>query len=324
MTMQDHSRAGGGRWHAGDLVEVRSAEEILATLNGDAELDRLPFMPEMLQHCGRRFRISRSAHKTCTYKSGHFRTLDDAVHLEDLRCDGSGHDGCQAACLLFWKSAWLKPVTDPDPGTGPDAVAPPAGHPLHDTGVLAAATRRGGGCYSCQATRLPEATRAVDWWNPVPYLKDLRTGNVGFLTFVRFVALAAAQAVIRRLRRDPSYPAVAGLATAPQPATTLDLKPGELVQIRSRDEIMHTIDGKRKNHNLWFDVEMEPYCGGTYRVRQRVQRLIDEKTGRMLKVKRDCIILEGVVCSGCRSRDRLFCSRAIFPYWREAWLKRVT
>jgi hypothetical protein len=24
------------------------------------------------------------------------------VHLEQTRCDGSGHDGCQAGCLLFW------------------------------------------------------------------------------------------------------------------------------------------------------------------------------------------------------------------------------
>jgi hypothetical protein len=43
----------------GDLVEVRSAAEILATLDGDAALDRMPFMPEMIPHTRRRYKVSR-------------------------------------------------------------------------------------------------------------------------------------------------------------------------------------------------------------------------------------------------------------------------
>ena len=39
----------------GDVVEVKSAEEILAELDERGELDSLPFMPEMLQFCGQRF-----------------------------------------------------------------------------------------------------------------------------------------------------------------------------------------------------------------------------------------------------------------------------
>ena len=34
---------------AGEWVEVRSREEIVATLDEDARLEDLPFMPEMLQ-----------------------------------------------------------------------------------------------------------------------------------------------------------------------------------------------------------------------------------------------------------------------------------
>ena len=89
----------------GDLVEVRSEAEILATLNEKGTLDKLPFMPEMLQYCGRRFRVASVAHKTCdtaTFIMG--RRMRDAVFLEDLRCDGSAHGGCQARCLLFWKT----------------------------------------------------------------------------------------------------------------------------------------------------------------------------------------------------------------------------
>jgi hypothetical protein len=68
---------------------------------------------------------------------------------------------------------------------------------------------------------------------------------------------------------------------------------------------------------------MMPYCGGTYRVRQRVSHFIDDKDGRMIQLKNDCVTLEGVICSGDLSLRRWFCPRAIFPYWRESWLRRV-
>src|SRR4051812_22220842 len=97
---------------AGDWVEVRSKEEILRTLDWQAELDGMPFMPEMLQFCGKRFMVSKRAHKTCdTVFPVRGRRLDGAVHLE-TRCDGSAHGGCQAGCLIFWKEGWLRPVVE--------------------------------------------------------------------------------------------------------------------------------------------------------------------------------------------------------------------
>ena len=36
--------------------------------------------------------------------------MRDTVYLEDLRCDGSGHGGCQAGCRIYWKEAWLRRV----------------------------------------------------------------------------------------------------------------------------------------------------------------------------------------------------------------------
>ena len=42
----------GPGWRAGDWVEVRSKEEILATLDKKGQLDSMPFMPEMLAPTG--------------------------------------------------------------------------------------------------------------------------------------------------------------------------------------------------------------------------------------------------------------------------------
>lgn len=88
----------------GETVEVRELTEILDTLQPDGTLDGLPFMPEMIPFCGHRFRVFRRAHKTCdTISWSGLRGMDRAVHLEDLRCDGSAHGGCQAGCLFFWR-----------------------------------------------------------------------------------------------------------------------------------------------------------------------------------------------------------------------------
>ena len=98
---------------AGDWVQVRSKEEILRTLDANGQLDKVPFMPEMFRFCGKRFRVYKRAHKTCDYTTSypyHTRRLEGTVHLE-TRCDGEAHSGCQAGCLLYWKHAWLKPVS---------------------------------------------------------------------------------------------------------------------------------------------------------------------------------------------------------------------
>ena len=68
---------------------------------------------------------------------------------------------------------------------------------------------------------------------------------------------------------------------------------------------MRTLNSKLRNRGLSFDVEAVQYCGKTFRVRSRVDRIINEKTGVMMKLANDCIILEGVTCSGNYSSNRV-------------------
>src|SRR5262245_23772237 len=104
------------RFRAGDLVEVRSKAEILATLDAHGRLDGMPFMPEMLAFCGRQLRVRAVAHKTCdtATQSWTGRRLSTTVHLEGAFCEGSAHGGCQAECALYWRDAWLKRVGESD------------------------------------------------------------------------------------------------------------------------------------------------------------------------------------------------------------------
>src|SRR6185295_4449906 len=99
---------------AGEWVEVRSAAEILATLDENGTLDGMPFMPNMLRHCGRKYQVYKRADKTCdTVHWTGLRRMEGTVHLRMLRCDGSAHGGCQAGCFLFWNEAWLRRASAP-------------------------------------------------------------------------------------------------------------------------------------------------------------------------------------------------------------------
>ncbi|MBX6722220.1 MAG: hypothetical protein IRY92_03130, partial [Dactylosporangium sp.] len=125
----------------GDVVEVRSAAEILATLDENGELESLPFMPEMLRYCGQRLTVYKVANKACDTLTGTgMRRMENAVHLAGVRCDGSGHGGCQAACLIYWKHAWLRKVDRPEAATAPAPADDGAEDKLR--GLLAIASRR--------------------------------------------------------------------------------------------------------------------------------------------------------------------------------------
>ncbi|MET0387737.1 MAG: hypothetical protein ABW321_17330, partial [Polyangiales bacterium] len=91
----------------------------------------------------------------------------------------------------------------------------------------------------------------------------------------------------------------------------------------SYPEILATLDTDNKNRGLYFDAEHVPYCGRVLRVRSLVSQILDEGSGYMLRFKTPSIILEGATCIGTFSDKRLFCPRAIYPYWRAAWLTPI-
>ena len=316
----------------GELVRVRSAREIFDTLDEHGRLDGLPFMPEMVAYCGRTFPVDKRADKTCD-GLGQLRRMEHAVHLANVRCDGAAHGGCQAACLTYWKEAWLERVRN---GGAPKARGMEPDEQAFVTDTLVpqameeAASAAADRVYRCQATVIPEAAARVDPWQLSQYVRDVRNWSLakvlrGLLTdlFNLF------QRVNRRLLPrfglfggGRNYPFLTGaLDKGDTPSAKLDLQPGEMVRIKSRDEIMRTLDRSNHNHGLSFDVEMVPYCGRTARVRGRVERLIDEKTGRMIHIKSDCVVLDGVVCKADYHR---FCTRGIYAYWREVWLERIS
>jgi hypothetical protein len=313
----------------GDVVEVRTAEEIMATLDERGELENLPFMPEMLKFCGQRLSVDKVAHKLCdTISRSGLRKMENAVHLTDARCDGTSHGGCQTACLLYWKEAWLKPVE-----TG-EASCTNARHmdlSLLETNTSKAPGPDGEPRYSCQATELLRAAPAcLPGRDLRQYVTDVTTGNVGALASLRaflIVLFNRLQGVSKRLlprrlwfRDGLAWGFVKGWLVGPTPTGHLNLQHGEMVRIKTKEQIEATLNEDRLNRGMGFDEEMARYCGRTARVQARVTKCLNEKTGTMLTMKSPCIVLEDVVCAGVHNAN---CPRQFIPFWREIWLERV-
>jgi hypothetical protein len=285
------------------------------------------------------------------------RRVKHAVHLTDVRCDGKAHGDCDAGCLIFWHEAWLKRAnsefiseaqiqdaasTAMHPAHTPSSPAPPASVKLCTMESLLRASRKlddpatGEPVYSCQATDVREFSTDLPWWNLWQYVRDVRSGNLrrnigssqsealletllSWLEVCRSLLIDLFN-VVQRVRSGIQYPHIEGTLSTTA-VSQLNLQPGEFVQVKSKEEILATLDRRNRNRGLLFDSEMIRYCGGTYRVLKRVNQIVDEKTGKILRMKGPCIILEG---SACVSEYHRLCPRAIYHYWREGWLRRAT
>lgn len=313
---------------AGDWVEVASPAEIYASLDENGALDGLPFMPEMLSFCGQRFQVRARCERSCDPASDIFmRRVKDAVHLGNLRCGGQSHGGCQSQCLLFWKEEWLKRSS---PGSELIALTVAGSNldrradvnPLRDQEWLESRMRLtvdgAESLYRCQATELKKAGKPLQWWKPAQYVRDLRSGQVPLARLV----LPFGYMAISKLRKSftgKGFPDVCGTLEK-TPSEKLDLREGDCVVVKSREEIVATLDTTGRNRGLTFEAAMLRYCGERYRVLCRVERVIDERTGKLRQMREPAVILKDVVCN---SDYGGVCSRSNYLFWREIWLRRA-
>lgn len=338
-----HSSLGWRRWaralygaalRPGDLVVVRDSAEIRATLDDRGKLGELPFMPEMLAYCGQIFMVDRRIDKINDWIAGNdIRRMKNVVTLIDVRCSGAQHGGCQAACQIHWNERWLRRVPDAHQAseTAPALTARVGsgeGASVSDefSALLTAAARRkasGHGAtttkYTCQITELPRASTGMSKWDIRQDLRPLLNGNIGFAGFL-IAMLTSVFNAAQALRGGASYPVAAPqLDGGPTPVAQLNLQPGEAVRVRGKHDIGLTLV---RNHNrgMWFGRETQRHCGRQYTVRNRVDRIIDERSGELKELKTPGIILDQVTGTGEFLR---FCPQNEYVFWREIWLERV-
>jgi hypothetical protein len=301
----------------GDCVEVRGPLEIVKTLDEEGTLGGLPFMPEMLEHCGKRFTVLRHAEKTCVELLGGSYAIrefinNDVVLLEGLRCPGSSHHGCQRMCVLFWKTAWLKRI---------EGLQSPVAPSARELEILSTRlkTKVSADRYFCQSSELSAATQKrrlgrmeilVKCW------RDVRSGAVGTGEMLPLILVPLYRKVHDLLFGRPRL--LGNLRKTP--IGELHLQPDEMVEVRDLEEMRQTLDTRGRNRGLPCDIEMGRFCGKRYRVLSRLDRMISEATGEMRKVE-GTVILDSNTCMCARVLGG--CPRQEFTYWREVWLRRI-
>ena len=305
---------------AGDWVEVRPWHEIVPTLDSNSTLDNLPFMSEMLQFCGRRFRVlNRVVQSTIdaaflVHTESYVREFrnNDVVILDAVRCSGAQHDSCQRGCAIFWKEAWLKRVEQHEPARVQQEAVLSANELLP---ILKPPTDERH--HFCQSSEFLKATLHLSGVQRLQKcLSAVTARNLSAWAMLKRNLLW----IWYRARSKCSGPLVRGVQEQ-TPTESLGLQSGELVEVKSLSEIIKTLNRQGTNRGLHFSGDQRAFCGKRFRVRSRADNFIVEGTGEM-KHFRDTVILEDVFCDstyfafgGCYRGDLL--------YWREIWLRRV-
>jgi hypothetical protein len=97
-------------------------------------------------------------------------------------------------------------------------------------------------------------------------------------------------------------------------------QPGDGVRIKTRDEIVPTLDTTTRNRGMTFDAEMFKYRGREAKVLRRVEQIIDEGSGQDAALQQPVHRHRG----SCLHRGLPSClPRASYSYWREIWLEKV-
>ena len=98
----------------GDWVEVRSEQEIRATLDDRERHRGLYFMPEMRKYCGQTLRVRKRVENIMLESNREMRRVKiPTVILEDAVCDGESSGGCDRSCYLLWREVWLRRAPPP-------------------------------------------------------------------------------------------------------------------------------------------------------------------------------------------------------------------
>jgi FkbM family methyltransferase len=298
----------------GDLVEVRSWDEIRATLDERGCFENLPFMPEMLAMCGQRARVFRGMHRLFDYrKSRRMRHMAGAVLLAGSACDGASHGGCEAACHTIWKAAWLRRI-DPREGDRDTAALRRSPPDRADTGVLQSSTQ--GPRFACQLTQLHAASTPVGDWNPINFWRPLIAGNVAPAAFL-VAWLTHLFNEFQHHRGGIGFPSFNPGDSAGPPPEDVHLKQGDRVIVRPPAAIRATLDDRLIHRGMGFESDMLKHCGSSHCVQAEISRLIDIVSGEMRVMKTPAYLLRGVHFSGER---QLFNAQYEPLFWRGVWL----
>ena len=139
---------------------------------------------------------------------------------------------------------------------------------------------------------------------------------------IAYATARAASAVGLAERPTPSRVSVMPVSEkrVADPGEQLGLLPGELVEVKSAEEIRGTLDDRGMYRGLLFMGEMWRYCGEQMVVMKRIDSIMIESTSTLRSGIKNTVLLQGSCCDGS---DHGGCGANCYHLWREVWLKRI-
>jgi hypothetical protein len=179
-------------------------------------------------------------------------------------------------------------------------------------------TKRDPQTYFCQASELLNATNHMSRRERfTKVLSEVRMGNFSIWQMVRQISIW----LIWRVRRI--FLGAYGRGTNKStPVGSLDLKAGDLVEVKPMKNITETLNETAHNRGLWFSPDMRLLCDRQQTVEKKIEKIIVDGTGEMRQLH-NTVFLEGSYC-GCAHVAFGGCPRREYVYWREIWLRRTT
>src|ERR1051325_5363693 len=99
----------------------------------------------------------------------------------------------------------------------------------------------------------------------------------------------------------------------------LNLITGDWVEVRSKDEILKTLDSSGRMDGLPFMPEMFAYCGKRFRVYKRAHKTCDTVFPIRGRRMAEAVHLE----TRCSGQAHGGCQAGCLLFWKEAWLRPV-
>ena len=272
----------------GDVVEVRSATEILATLDEDGSLDAVPFMPEMLPARREAVHGVSTGREDLRHDRCHRQPANDRHRLPGgpalrrlgpRRVSGRLPDLLEGSVAAARRRRRRDEAPPTDDGRARGARAARRGR-HEDHRELDGETTE---VWRCQATEAFKATTPLKVRDLGQYWREVRSRNYRLLRFVPLLVRAFVIEVAARTRLIGAVPAH-GRRHEPAADRDAESPAGDVVTVRPPEEIARTLDPDGLNRGLSFDREMLPFCGRTCVVKERVNRIIDDRNGRMIQI----------------------------------------
>ena len=97
---------------AGDMVRVKSIEEIKATLNHVGQTKGCSFISSVMgPYCGTVQRVLKPMERFVDEREMRVKKCKGLVLLEGVICEGTTSYGrCDRCCYVFWRNEWLEKI----------------------------------------------------------------------------------------------------------------------------------------------------------------------------------------------------------------------